>query len=96
MKKVTCRQVDFAVMDDHRVKIKENEKKDKYLNLARDLKRQWIMKVIVIPIVIGALGTILKGLESGPGRVGNRRKNTERSPRDLRRLAVTQTPGKDH
>ena len=33
----TCRIVDFAVPADHRVKLKENEKKDKYLNFAREL-----------------------------------------------------------
>ena len=31
--------VDFAVPDDHGVKLKENEKKDKYLDLARELKK---------------------------------------------------------
>ena len=38
-KKITCRIVDFADPDDHRVKLKEGEKKDKFLNLARGLKR---------------------------------------------------------
>ena len=33
-KKRTCRIVDFAVSADHRVKLKESEKKDKYLDLA--------------------------------------------------------------
>ena len=37
--KKTCRIVDFAVLADHRVKFKESEKKDKYLDLARELKR---------------------------------------------------------
>ena len=37
-KKRTCRILNFAVLVDHRVKIKENEKKDKYLGLARKLK----------------------------------------------------------
>ena len=32
----------------------------KYLDLARKLKKQWNMKVMVIPIVIGALGTVTK------------------------------------
>ena len=64
------------------------------------------MKVTVIP----ALGTVLKGLVKGAGRVANRRinrdhpnysivkigQNTEKSPGDLRRLDVTQTPMKDH
>ena len=35
----TCQLVDFAVPADHRVKLKENEKMDKYLDLARELKK---------------------------------------------------------
>ena len=42
--------------------LKESEKKDKYLDLARELKKLWNMKVTIVPIVIGALGTITKGL----------------------------------
>ena len=37
-KKRTCKIVDFAVLADHRIKLKECEK-DKYLNLARELKK---------------------------------------------------------
>ena len=37
-KKRTCKIVDFAVPVDHRIKLKECEKKDKYLDLARELK----------------------------------------------------------
>ena len=40
-KKRTCKIVDFAVPADHRIKLKECEKKDKYLNLARELKKLW-------------------------------------------------------
>ena len=39
--KRTCKIVDFAVPADHRVKIKESEKKDKYLGLALELKKPW-------------------------------------------------------
>ena len=38
IKKRTCKIVNFTVPADHRIKLKENEKKDKYLNLARELK----------------------------------------------------------
>ena len=38
---------------------------DKYLDLARELKKLWNMKVKVIPIVVGAHGTVPKGLEKG-------------------------------
>ena len=43
----------------------ESEKKDKYLDLARELKKLWNMKVTIVPIVIGAFGTITKGLLKG-------------------------------
>ena len=56
-------------MADHRIKLKECEKKDKYLDLARELKKLWNMKVTVIPIVIGAFGTVTKGLLKGLGEL---------------------------
>ena len=60
-KKKICKIVDFAVPADHRIKLKECEKRDKYLDLARELKKLWNMKVTIIPIVVGAFGTITKG-----------------------------------
>ena len=36
--KRTCRPVDFAVSANHRLKVKENEKRDKFLDFARELK----------------------------------------------------------
>ena len=41
------------------------KKKCKYLDLARELKKLWNMKVKIVPIVIGALGKIIKGLIKG-------------------------------
>ena len=57
-KKRTYRIVYFGVQVNHRVKLKEIEKRDKYLDLARELENLWNMKVTVIPIVIGALGSV--------------------------------------
>ena len=67
------------------------------------------MKVTIIPIVIGAFGTVtkrlLKGLEDWKSATSRdypdyyiieNCQNTEKSPGDLRRLTVTQTPVKDH
>ena len=61
----TCRLVDFAYSADHRVKIKENEKRDKYLDLDRERKekKQWNMRITVLPIVIGALRMVPRGLK---------------------------------
>ena len=64
-KKKTCKIVDVAEPADHRIKPKECEKRDKYLDLARELKKLWNMQVTIIPIVIGAFGTETKGLLKG-------------------------------
>ena len=68
-----CKILDFAVPPDHRINLKEYEKKYKYLDLTRELKKLWNMKVTIVPIVIGPFGTVtkgsLKGLEDlGVGR----------------------------
>ena len=39
-KKRTCRIVNLAVTADYRVKLKENQKRDIYLDLARELKKK--------------------------------------------------------
>ena len=52
--------VDFVVPADLRIKLKECEKKDKYLDLPRELKKLWNMKVTIVPIVIGTFGTVTK------------------------------------
>ena len=62
------------------------------------------MKVTIIPIVIGAFGTVTKGRFGGWRPSGDHPnnsiiencQNTEKSPGDLRRLAVTQSPVKYH
>ena len=54
--------MDFAASADGWVKLKESEKRDKYLDLAREL---WNMRVTLIPIVVFAFGTIAKGLVKG-------------------------------
>ena len=57
-----CKIVDFTVPADHRINLKESEKKDKFLDLAREIKKLWNMKVTIVPIVIGALGIVTKGI----------------------------------
>ena len=54
--------MDFAVLADHGIKLKESEKKDKYLDLARESKKLWNIKVTIIPIVIAAFCTVTKVL----------------------------------
>ena len=52
-----CQIIDFACPYDGRVDTKELEKIERYQNLARELRKIWDMKVKVILLVIGALGT---------------------------------------
>ena len=90
--------MNFAVPADHKVKLKESKKKDKYLDIARELEKLWNIKVMLIPT------------DTGTGIVGNKKtnvehpnysiigigQNTKKSPGNLRRLAVTQNPMEKH
>ena len=78
------------------MKQKECEKKDKYHDLARELKKPWNMKVAIVPIVIGAFGTVTKGLWKGLEdlEVGGRVETIQRTAllktaRILRRIPET-------
>ena len=57
--------MEFVVPADHRIKLKETEKEDRYVDLVRELEKLWSMKVTIIPIVIGAFGTVTKELLKG-------------------------------
>ena len=51
----------IAVPADVRVGKKEREKVEKYQDLKRDIGRLWRLKMVeVVPIVIGALGSVTK------------------------------------
>ena len=59
-----CTIVDIAVPADRRVEEKEQEKVEKYHYLKREIGTMWgIRKVQVVPVVIGALGSITKGFD---------------------------------
>ena len=92
-KKRACKIVDFAGQADHRINMKECEKKDKYLDLARKLKKLWNMLVTIIPIVIGAFGTVTKGLFKGleDSEVGGR-VETIQTTTLLRTARILRTP----
>ena len=96
--------MDLDVLADHRVKLKESEKKDKYLDLARELKKtvQYESDVYTNSnwYSLYTPRRIIKATEGlGNKRVsGDNKKydiieisqNNEKSRGDLRRLAVTQ------
>ena len=59
---ILTRRLDLIIINQEK---RECEKKDKYLDLARELKKLWNIQVTIIPIVIGAFGTVTKGLLKG-------------------------------
>ena len=52
--------IDFAISGDRNVIKKQAEKILKYKNLTIELQRMWNVKTKVIPVIIGANGTISK------------------------------------
>ena len=46
----------------------------KYLDLARELKKVWNMKVTVVPLEVGSLGTPAKALEKKLKTIGTETK----------------------
>ena len=98
--------MDFAVPVDNKVKIKESEKRDKYLDLARELKKKnmgnegdsdtnchwctWDCEAI------GRLGNKRTSWDHPDFSIIKIDQNTEESPGDLRRFAASQTPVRNH
>ena len=50
--------MDFAIPMNHHVKEKEEEKIDRYMDLAAEVRRQFRVKIVIVPIVLGAMGTV--------------------------------------
>jgi hypothetical protein len=58
--KGTCMLIDVAIPGDRNVCQKEAEKILKYKNFTIEIQRMWNVKTRVIPVIIGATGTISK------------------------------------
>ena len=102
--------MDFAVLANHRVKLKENEKKDKYLDLAKGIEKPvehesdnytncdwgfWYSHQRIIKGTGGLKNKRMNGDHPNYYIIKNGQ-NTEKSPGDSKRFAITQTPVKDH
>ena len=102
--------MDFAAPADHRIKLKESKKKDKYLDFVRDLKELWNIKSYVYTNCNWSSWYSHRRINNGTGGRGNKRtsedhpnycnieigQNTEKCHGGLRRLAVNETSGKNH
>ena len=102
--------MDFAISADHRVKLKASKKRDKYLDLNRELKKTMEHKSYCDTNCNWNVRYSHQKIGSGTGGYGNKKtigdhlnysiaeidQNTKKSPGDIRRLAVTQTPEENH
>ena len=70
--------IDIAVPGDGRVEEKEKEKREKYQDLAREIRKLWKTSVNVVPIVVGALGAVAN-LEEELSRLELGRKEVDRA-----------------
>jgi len=50
--------IDVAIPGDSRLAHKVNEKRDKYTDLKIEVQRMWNMRAVVMPLVIGTLGSV--------------------------------------
>ena len=95
--------MDFVVLADHRVKSNESEKRDKHLDLARELKKTKKKKYKTWRSRWHQM------INKGNGRLRNKRtsedhpdnsvikinRDTEKSPADLKKLVITQIQGEN-
>ena len=102
--------MDFTVSDDHRVEIKANKKRRKYLDLSRGLKiavehkhngdtnSNWFAwnGSQRLGMVIGRVGNGRTNRDHPNYSITKISQNTKKSPQDLKKFAVTQTPLKVH
>ena len=103
--------MDLVVPADRRVRLNETEKKDKYMDLARELKKKTVEHESEnFTNCAWCFWYSHQRIIKGTGWLGNKRtsrdhpnyyifendQNTEKSPGDLRILAVTQTSVENH
>ena len=62
-KEKTCLLIDMSIPTERNTSLKTTEKLSKYKDLEIEIQRMWGMKTTTIPVVIGALGLIKKGME---------------------------------
>ena len=73
----TYKPIDMTVPSDRNIALKEIENKSKYKELELEIQRMWHMKTIVIPVVVGTLGSVKKGMVENIKKVPEKATVTE-------------------
>ena len=62
-KQRTCQLIEISVPTERNTSIKTTEKLSKYKDLEIEIEKMWGMNTTTIPVVLGALGLVKKGME---------------------------------
>ena len=62
--------IDVACPVDNNLILKRNEKLDNYSELRLEIARMWDKETLIVPIIIGALGSIPNDLECNLNKLG--------------------------
>ena len=73
----SCLLIDMSIPTEKNTSVKVTEKLSKYKDLEIEIERMWGMKATTIPVVIGALGLIKKGLEKYTKQISDNIKISE-------------------
>ena len=57
--------------------LKTAEKLSKYKDLEIEIEKTWGMKTTIVPVIIGALGLVTKGIENYIGKISGINRKTE-------------------
>jgi len=62
-KEKICLLINIAIRNDSNVNTQETEKLSKFKDLEVEVSRMWNVRTKIVPVIIGALGTIKKGFD---------------------------------
>ena len=65
-----CLRIDVACPVDSNLIPKRNQKLDNYSELQFEIARMWDKEMLIVPIIIGALGSIPNNLECNLNKLG--------------------------
>ena len=76
----------MSIPSDRNTSIKVAEKLSKYKHLEIEITKMWGLKTITVPVVIGALGLVKKGIEKHIDKIPGKINITELQIHNLRKV----------
>ena len=88
----TCKVIDVCVPLDTNVELRETTKRNSYIDLVDQLQRIYPKyKYTIIPIIVGALGTIPKKLKENLQKTGIKTEKIPTVTKEIQKLALLGT-----